>query len=171
MRKLSAILSADVAGYVRLMGEDAVAAVRTIESHRKTVASLVKSHDGRVVGSSGDNFLCEFASVVDAVQCAVGIQQEIGAKNADLPDNRRMDFRVGINLDDVIVVGDRIYGVGINIAVLIKALAGPGEICISEGAYSQMDNQVAPGYQDLGNHTLRNISRPVRVYRIVMERE
>jgi adenylate cyclase len=168
-RKIAAILSADVVGYSRLMEEDEVATVRTIESYRKTVSSLIQQHSGRVVDSPGDNLLSEFASVVDAVQCAVEIQHVIKAKNAVLPEARRMEFRIGINLGDVIEEGDRIYGDGINIAARIEGLADPGGICISGSAYEQIASKLALGYESLGEHTLKNISRPIRVYRIPME--
>ncbi|MBI3302775.1 MAG: adenylate/guanylate cyclase domain-containing protein, partial [Deltaproteobacteria bacterium] len=115
-RKLAAILSADVKGYSRLMGEDEVATIRTLTAYREVMATLIRQHRGRVVDSPGDNLLAEFASVVDAVQCAVEIQREIKARNADLPPERKMEFRIGINLGDVIVEGERIYGDGVNIA-------------------------------------------------------
>src|SRR5262245_32283354 len=115
-RKLAAILSADVKGYSRLMGEDDAATVRTLTAHRALMSSLIQKHKGRVVDSPGDNLLAEFASVVDAVQCAVEIQQELKKKNAELPEQRKMEFRIGINLGDVIVEGERLYGDGVNIA-------------------------------------------------------
>ena len=128
-RKLTAILSADVAGYSRLMAEDEAATVKTMASYREIIASLVKQHRGRVVDSPGDNVLSEFSSVVDAVQCAVAVQNEIQTRNADLPDNRKMEFRIGVNLGDVIDEEDRIYGDGVNIAARLEAMADPGGIC------------------------------------------
>ena len=168
-RKISAILSADVAGYSRLMEEDETATVRTLEAYRKTIAIIIKRHRGRIIDSPGDNILSEFASVVDAVQCAVEIQQVIGAKNADLPENRKMAFRVGINLGDVIEEGDRIYGDGVNRAARIERIADPGSICISGSAYEQIKSKLALEYEDLGEHSVKNISEPVRVYRIPMD--
>lgn len=167
-RKISAILSADVVGYSRLMEADELATVQTLESYRKTVSSLIQQHNGRVIDSPGDNILTEFGSVVDAVQCAVEIQQVIKAKNADLPDNRNMEFRVGINLGDVIEEGDRIYGDGINIASRIEGLADAGGICISGSAYEQIKSKLALGYENLGEHSVKNISWPIQVYRIPM---
>jgi len=167
-RKISVILSADVADFSRLMGDDEINTVRTMESYRETFSSHVQQFDGRVVDSPGDNILCEFASVVDAVQCAVEIQQIIMARNTDLPGNRVMEFRIGINLGDVIVEGDRIYGDGVNIAARIEGLADPGGICISGSAYEQIVTKLSLGYENLGEHTLKNISRPIRVYRIPM---
>jgi adenylate cyclase len=129
-RKLTAILSADVKVYSRLMGEDEVGTIRTLEQYRKVVGSLIQKHGGRVVDATGDNVLAEFASVVDAVESAVEIQEALGLKNADLPENRRMEFRIGINLGDVVEEGERIYGDGINIAARIEGLAGAGGICV-----------------------------------------
>jgi len=130
-RKLSAIFSADVEGYSRLMGDDEAATVRTLEAYRKVLTDLVEEHRGRVVDSPGDNLLAEFGSVVDAVQCAVEVQQILKAKNAELPENRRMQFRIGVNLGDVIQEGERIYGDGVNIAARIEGLADGGGICVS----------------------------------------
>ena len=124
-RKLTAILSADVKGYSRLMSLDEEATVKTLKQHRVTISGLVSGHRGRVVDSPGDNILAEFASVVDAVKCAVKIQEAVKAKNAELPENRRMDFRIGVNLGDVIEDEDRVYGEGVNIAARIEGLAEP----------------------------------------------
>ena len=167
-RKISAILSADVSGYSRLMGDDEAATVQTLESYRETISTLIQQYSGHVVDSPGDNILSEFPSVVDAVQCAVEIQQVIKARNAELPENRIMEFRIGINLGDVIVEGKRIYGDGVNIAARIESLAEPGGICISGSAYEQIETKLALGYENLGNHTLKNISKPIRVYKIPM---
>ena len=125
-RKLTAILSADVAGYSRLMAEDEAETVKTLNTYKDIMSTLIKQHRGRVVDSTGDNLLAEFASVVDAVQCAVSVQKEFQARNADLPENRRMEFRIGINLGDVIEEEDRIFGDGVNIAARLEALAEPG---------------------------------------------
>jgi adenylate cyclase len=130
-RKLAAIFSADVKGYSRLMGEDEVGTIRTLTAYREVMTTLIQQHRGRVVDSPGDNLLSEFASVVDAVRCAVEIQQALKAKNAELPDHRKMEFRIGINLGDVIIEGERIYGDGVNIAARLESLAEPGGICIS----------------------------------------
>ncbi len=127
-RKLAAILSADVQGFSRLMGEDEVATIRTLTAYREVMTALIQQHRGRVVDSPGDNLLAEFASVVDAVQCAVEIQREFKARNAELPDRRKMEFRIGINSGDVIAEGERIYGDGVNIAARLEGLAEPGGI-------------------------------------------
>jgi len=165
-RKLTAILSADVKGYSRLMGEDEEATVRTITAHRKVITSVIEKYRGRVVDSPGDNILAEFVSVVDAVQSAVEIQEVVRAKNAELPDDRKMEFRIGINLGDVIQEGERIYGDGVNIAARVEGLADPGGICISGSAYEQIENKLALGYDYIGEHTVKNIVKPIRVYRV-----
>ncbi len=168
-RKLAAILSADVKGYSRLMGEDEIATIRTLTAYRAVMATLIQRHRGRVVDSPGDNLLAEFASVLDAVQCAVEIQQELKLRNADLPAPRKMEFRIGINLGDVIVEGERIYGEGVNIAARLEGLAEAGGICISGTVYDQIENKLALGYKYLGKQVVKNIARPVQVYRVYME--
>ncbi|MFB0520242.1 MAG: adenylate/guanylate cyclase domain-containing protein [Desulfatiglandales bacterium] len=170
-RKLAAILSADVKGYSRLMGEDEEWTVRTLSAYRKIIRNLIQQYRGRVVDAPGDNVLAEFASVVDAVQCAVEIQQVLRAKNAVLPESRRMEFRIGINLGDVIEEGDSIYGDGVNIAARVEGLAEAGGICISESAYQQIENKLPLRYDYLGEHEVKNIARPVRVYRARIEPE
>jgi adenylate cyclase len=168
-RKLSAILSADVQGYSRLMGEDEVATIRTLTAYREVMAALIRQHRGRVVDSPGDNLLAEFASVVDAVQCGAAVQQELKRRNADLPTSRKMEFRIGINLGDVIVEGERIYGEGVNIAARLEGLAEAGGVCVSGSVYDQIETTLALGYEYLGEQTVKNIAKPVRVYRVVLE--
>jgi adenylate cyclase len=170
-RKLSAILSADVKGYSRLMGENELATVRTLEAYRAMIAEVIRNYSGRVVDSPGDNVLAEFASVVDAVESAVDIQNELKTKNAELPEDRRMEFRIGINLGDVIEEGERIYGDGVNVAARIEGLAEGGAICISSNSYEQVKNKLNLGYQYLGEHSVKNIAEPVRVYSVLMEPE
>jgi adenylate cyclase len=149
-RRLAAILSADVSGYSRLMGEDEEATIRTLTAYRAVMTTCIQQHHGRVVDSPGDNLLAEFASVVDAVRCAVAIQQELKGRNAELPAQRRMEFRIGINLGDVVVEGERLYGDGVNIAARLESLAEPGGICISGTVYDQVETKLALHYQDLG---------------------
>jgi len=168
-RKLTAILSADVKGYSRLMGEDEAQTVKTITAYREVMSTLIKQHRGRVIDSPGDNLLAEFASVVDAVQCAVAVQKEFHARNAELPENRRMVFRIGINLGDVIQEGDRIYGDGVNIAARLESLADPGGICVSKTAFDQIETKLPLGYEYLGDQTVKNIAKPVGAYRVLME--
>jgi adenylate cyclase len=166
-RKLSAIMSADVVGYSRLMGEDEVATVRTLEAYREMIAEVIRNYGGRVVDSPGDNILAEFASVVDAVESAVDIQKELRAKNAELPENRRMAFRIGMNLGDVIEEGERIYGDGVNVAARIEGLTQGAGICISRNVYDQVKGKLSLEYEYLGEHTVKNIAEPVSVYRIL----
>jgi adenylate cyclase len=170
-RKLAAILSADVKGYSRLMEEDEKRTFYTLNAYREVIANLIQQHHGRVVDATGDNLMAEFASVVDAVQCAVKIQKELKTRNAGLPENRRMEFRVGINLGDVIEEEGRIYGDGVNIAGRLETLSEAGGICISGTAFDQVKNKLNLGYQYLGERTVKNILEPVRVYRVLMEPE
>jgi adenylate cyclase len=168
-RKLTAILSADVAGYSSLMQDDEAATVATLESYKQAFFDLIKQHRGRVVDSPGDNLLAEFASVVDAVQCAVATQKELQARNTELPENRKMLFRIGVNLGDVIEEGDRIYGDGVNIAARLESLADPGGICVSKTAFDQIETKLPFGYEFLGEQTVKNIVKPVGAYRVVLE--
>ena len=168
-RKLTAILSADVEGYSRLMGDDEEATVRTLTAYREVLSTLIQQHNGKVIDSPGDNLLAEFVSVVDAVQCAVAVQKEIKARNDQLPENRRMQFRIGINLGDVIQEEERIYGDGVNIAARLEGLANTGGICISKTAFDQIESKLPYGYEFLGDQTVKNIAKPVSAYRVLME--
>ena len=170
-RKLTAILSADVAGYSRLMDDEEEATIRTLKDYRSLIAETVKQYRGRVVDSPGDNILAEFSSVVDAVQCAVEIQQILKSKNDELHEKRKMEFRIGINLGDVIEEGDRIYGHGVNIAARVESLADSGGICISGTAYDQIANKLDLKYENLGEQQVKNIRSPIRVYKIPIEIE
>src|SRR6202035_1333071 len=155
-RKLAAILCADVYGYSRLMGEDEEATLRTLTSHRKLIDSQIEQHHGRFVNSAGDSVLAEFASVVEAVNCAVEIQTELKARNASIPPERRMEFRIGVNLGDVMVEGEQIYGDGVNVAARLEGLADAGGLCISGTAYEQVRDKLALGYEDRGEQTVKN---------------
>ena len=170
-RKLAAILSADVKGYSRLMGEDEVGTIRTLNAHKDLMESLIQQHHGRVVDAPGDNVLAEFVSVVDAVECAVEIQKELKTRNAELPENRRMEFRIGVNLGDVVEEGDKIFGDGVNIAARLESLAEVGGLCISGTAFDHVRNKLDLGYEYLGEQTVKNIALPVRVYKVLMEPE
>ena len=170
-RRLAAILSADVKEYSRLMREDEAATIRTLTAHRELMTTLIKQHHGRVVDTVGDNLLAEFASVVDAVQGAVAIQKEVKTRNAKLSESRKMVFRIGINLGDLVVEGDRIYGDGVNLAARLEALADPGGICISRTAYDQIEDKLPLGYEYLGEKTVKNAVKPVRAYRVIFDPE
>lgn len=167
-RRLAALVSADVVGYSRLMGEDDLATVQTLTLYQGVIGDLVQQYHGRVVDSPGDNLLAEFPSVVDAIQCAAEIQRNLLARNAGLPKTRRMEFRIGISLGDVIVEGERLYGDGVNIAARLEELAEPGGICLSGSAYDQAENKLALECEALGEQSVKNISRPVRVYRALL---
>ena len=168
-RKLTAILSADVKGYSRLMGDDELATIETLKRYRKVITTFVRQYRGRVVDSPGDNVLAEFASVVDGVECAVKIQEELKTKNNELPENRRMEFRIGVNLGDVVEDGERIYGDGVNISARIEGLAAGGGICISGTAFDQVESKLGLGFEYLGERSVKNIKKPVRVYRVMMK--
>ncbi len=170
-RKLTAILSADVEGYSRLMGEDEDTTVQTITTYREAISTLVIDHNGRVIDSPGDNILAEFASVVDAMRCAWDVQQEIKSRNNELPEDFRMNFRIGINLGDVIEEGDRIYGDGVNIAARLEGLADGGGICISGTAYDQVKNKLPFRYEYQGEQKVKNIKEPVRIYKVLIEKD
>jgi adenylate cyclase len=168
-RKLTTIFSADVAGYSRLMGEDEAATVKTLEQYKGIMSELIRQHRGRVIDSTGDNLLAEFTSVVDAVQCAVATQKELQARSAELPENRRMQFRIGVNLGDVIEEESRIYGDGVNIAARLESIADPGGICISKTAFDQIETKLPFSYEYLGEQTVKNIIKPVGAYKVLME--
>jgi len=170
-RKLAAILSADVKGYSRLMGEDEKGTVRTLNAHKEVMTSLIQHHHGRVVDAPGDNVLADFASVVDAVECAAEIQKELKTRNAELPETRRMEFRIGVNLGDVIEDGEQILGDGVNIAARLESLSEAGGICISGTAFDQVRNKLELGYEYLGEQTVKNITLPVRVYKVLIDPE
>jgi len=168
-RKLAAVLSASVEEYGRLMGEDEAGTLQTLKGHHQVMCSLIEKHQGRVVDTRGDNLLAEFASVVDALSCAVEIQKELKGRNEDLTKERRMLFRIGIHLGDIIEEEGRIYGDGVNVAALLDSLADGGGICVSRSAHDQLKNKMDVGYQDLGQRGVENFPEPVRVYRVVLE--
>ncbi len=168
-RKLSAILSADIHGYSRLMGEDDVGTIRRLKEYRALLAEFIQQFRGRVVDSPGDNLLAEFASIIDATECAVKIQAALKVKNAELPINRRMEFRIGINLGDVVEDEGQIYGDGVNIAARMEGLAKPGGICISGAVYDHIKNKMPLAYDYLGEKFIKNIADPLRVYQIKID--
>ena len=165
-RRLAAILSADAAGFSRLMGDDEVATVRTLAICRSLVTETIAAHSGRVVDAPGDNMLAEFGSAVDAVAAAVAMQVQLGECNAKLPEHRRMAFRIGVNLGDVIVEGGSLYGDGVNIAARLEALAEVGGICVSGKVYDEVHRKLDLVFEDAGPHELHNIAEPVLVYRV-----
>ena len=168
MHRLSAILSADVAGYSRLMAEDEQATVRAITLHRDEIGRLVGEHHGRLVDATGDNALAEFGSAIEAVRCAIEIQRASREHNDALDPARRMEFRIGVHLGDVAVDGERIYGDGVNIAARLEGLAQAGGICVSAAVREQVASKLELEWQDLGDQTIKNLPRPVHVFRILM---
>jgi len=170
-RKLTAILSADVEGYSRLMGNDEDSTILTLTDYRSAMTSLIQKHRGRVVDAPGDNLLAEFSSAVDAVAGAVEIQRELAERNADLSDERKMYFRIGVNVGDVVENEDRIYGDGVNIAARLEALADPGGLCISRTAYDQIEDKLPLGYEYLGENIVKNIPKPIHAYKVIIEPE
>ena len=168
-RKLSAILSADAVGYSRLMQEDEAATIRNLEDSKKLMSELMKQYKGRVVDAVGDNLLAEFISVIDAAECAVKIQKELNTRNTELPEDKRMEFRIGINLGDVVEDGGKIYGDGVIIAARLEQLAKAGGICISGTVHEQVKNKLSMEYEYLGEKLVKNISEPIRAYLILMK--
>ena len=169
VRKLAALLSADVQGYSCLMGQDEVGTIRTLTAHRTLMTEIIAQHSGRVVDAPGDNLLAEFTSAVAAVQCAVAIQRALKVRNMELPAARQMAFRMGLNVGDVVVEGERLYGDGVNIAARLEGLAEGGGVCISGTVYDQVKGKVALRYEELGEQRVKNIAEPVRVYRVWWE--
>ena len=168
-RKLTAILSADVKGYSRLMGEDEEGTIRTLKVYLEVLAGFIQQHQGRIVATGGDSVLAEFSSVVDAVRCAVDIQKELQERNKTAAEDRRLEFRIGVNLGDVVEEGDTILGDGVNIAARLESLSEAGGICLSGTAFDQVKNKLNLGYRYLGEQTVKNILEPVRVYQVLME--
>ena len=170
-RKLSAILSADVKGYSILMADDEIHTIETLKSYRQIVSDYIQDHSGRVVDSPGDNILAEFRSAVDAVQCAVNVQKQLQQENEKFIEDKRIQFRIGVNIGDVIQDGHRIYGHGVNVTARIEGLAEAGGVCISRNAYDHIRDKLDLGYEYLGEHSVKNIKRPVRAYKVLMDPE
>src|SRR5689334_21018850 len=167
-RRLTAILAADVVGYSRLMGRDEQGTLERLKAHRKElIAPLLAEHRGRIVKLMGDGALCEFASVVDAVACAVAIQQGMAGREQELPEADRIQFRIGINTGDVLIEGDDIYGDGVNVAARLEGLATPGGICISGWVHEEIVRKLAVGFIPMGAQRVKNIADPVEVWRVV----
>ncbi len=165
-RRLAAILSADVVGYSRLMGADEAGTLGALRTHRaELIDPTIAAHNGRVVKVMGDGLLVEFASAIDAVECAVAVQNGIAVHNASVPDDRRIVFRIGVNLGDVIIEDDDIYGDGVNVAARLQELAEPGGVYISGTVFEQVDGKIDQQFADMGNQQVKNIVKPVRVYR------
>jgi adenylate cyclase len=169
VRKLKAIMSADIKGYSLLMADDEVLTLKTLYEYREIMSDLILSHSGRVVDAVGDNMLAEFSSAVDAVDCSVKIQDRLKKENSKFAEERRLRFRIGINVGDVIHDGERIAGEGVNIAARIESLADAGGVCISRNTYDQIKNKLQVETEYLGEHGAKNIKEPVRIYRVLMD--
>ncbi|MGA8885516.1 MAG: adenylate/guanylate cyclase domain-containing protein, partial [Pseudolabrys sp.] len=166
-RRLAAILATDIAGYSRLMGTDEEGTLRQLKAHRKELVDpKITEHRGRIVKTTGDGMLVEFVSVVDAVRCAVEVQRAMVERNASVPSDKRIEFRVGINVGDIIIDGDDIFGDGVNVAARLEALADPGGIMVSRVVHDQVQDKLAFQFDDLGEQSVKNIARPVGVHRI-----
>ena len=168
-RKLTTIFYADVVGFSRLMERDEEATLQTLRRYRGALTGFVERHHGRVANTAGDSVLAEFASVVEAVQCAIEVQRELGSRNAEVKSEQRMEFRIGVNLGDVMVEGDDLYGEGVNVAARLQALAEPGGICISGTVYDQVHNKLRLGFDFIGEQTVKNIVEPVPVYKLCLD--
>jgi len=171
-RRVTAILAADVVGYSRLMGADDEGTLAQLKAHRRELVDpKIKEHQGRVVKTTGDGMLVEFASVVEAVRCAVDIQRNMPGRNAELPQDRRIEFRIGINVGDIIIDGDDIYGDGVNVAARLEGLAEPGGICVSGRVHEDVRGKLDIAFEDWGEQQLKNIAWPVKVYRVRLSNE
>jgi adenylate cyclase len=168
-RRLSAILAADIAGYSALMGADEARTVRDLKGHQAVVLPMIGEFGGRIIDTAGDGFLAEFPSVVNAIKCAVVIQSKMAERNAPIEPERRMQFRIGINIGDVVYDETRIYGDGINVAARLEAISEPGGICISSKVYEEVSGRIDLAYQDIGEQHFKNIARPVRAYRLHLD--
>ncbi|HUJ88421.1 MAG TPA: adenylate/guanylate cyclase domain-containing protein [Burkholderiales bacterium] len=168
-RKLSAILAADAVGYSRMMGANEETTLKTLSAHRAVIDGIIEFHDGRIVGTAGDSVLAEFGSPVEAVRCAVEIQDALRTRNDSLPEDQRLQFRVGVNLGDVMVKGDDLLGDGVNVAARLESIAEPGGICISASVYDLIRGKLDLGFQDIGEQSLKNIEHPIRVYRVARD--
>jgi adenylate cyclase len=170
-RKLAAILAADFEGYSRLMHANEERTLATLTAHRAVVDDLILAARGQIFGTAGDSVLAEFPSVVDAYSCAIAIQQALGRANSALPEDQRMLLRIGINVGDVMVKEGDIFGDGVNIAARVEALAEPGAVCVTRGVRDHLRDRVETAFEDLGEHSVKNIARPVRVFRAIFDPE
>jgi adenylate cyclase len=168
-RRLAAILAADIAGYSALMGADEARTVRDLKGHQAVVLPMIGEFGGHVIDTAGDGILAEFPSVVNAVKCAVAIQAKMAERNAAIELDRRMQFRIGINIGEIIYDNARIYGEGINVAARLENIAEPGGICISSKVHEEISGRIDLAYQDIGEQQLKNIARPVRAYRVHLD--
>jgi len=165
-RRLTCILAADAVGYSKQMGQDEEGTIHVLQAHRSVIDGIIAFHHGRIVSTAGDSVLAEFSSAVEAVRCAVEIQDALKTRNDSLPEHRKMLFRVGVNLGDVVINHDDILGDGVNVAARLESMAEPGGICIASSVYDQITGELDLGFQDIGQQNLKIISRPIHVYRV-----
>ncbi len=168
-RKLAVIFAADAEGYTRLMREAEEPTLETLTAYREIIDGLIARHDGRVFGTGGDSVPAEFGSAVEAMRCAIAIQQELAVRNAELSDDRKLRFRIGINLGDVMAKGDDLFGEGVNVAARLEGLAEPGGFCVSGNVFEQVKHKMSLSFEDIGPQQAKNVAEPVRAYRIVPE--
>lgn len=166
-RKLTTILASDVEGYSRLMSQDEEATLATLKEYRSVIFRLIDRHEGRVFNTGGDSVLAEFASAVEAVRCGISIQEELRVRNAELDQSRQLRFRIGINIGDVLIDGDDLFGDGVNVAARLESVAPAGGICISESVFDQVKNKLSMGFEDIGPQQVKNIAEPVHAYKLV----
>jgi class 3 adenylate cyclase len=166
-RKLTTILAADVVGYSRLMSEDEERTLAVLKGYRELIDTFISKHVGRVFSTAGDAFLAEFGSAVEAVRCAISIQEDIAVRNAELPENEQMWFRMGVNVGDVLIEGEDLFGDGVNIAARLEGLAERGGICISGSTFEQVKNKLSVAFDDIGAQSVKNIPYPVPAFRVV----
>ena len=171
IRKLRAILSADVKDYSLLMSDDEIHTIQTLKAYRQIISEYAQQHTGRVVDSPGDNILAEFESALNAVQCAVDIQKRLKKENERFVKDKKVQFRIGVNIGDVIQDKDRIYGNGVNVPARIEGLADAGGICISRNTYDHIRDKLELGYEYFGEHSVKNIKHPIRVYKVLLDSE
>ncbi len=165
-RKLTTILAADVVGYSKMMAADEEATLRTLRSYRTIIGDLLDKHGGRIFNTAGDAVLAEFNSAVEGVRCAISIQEELEVRNAELSDDRKMRFRIGINVGDVMIEGDDLFGDGVNVAARLEGVASPGRVCISASTFEQVKNKLSIGFEDLGPQEVKNIPHPVGAFQV-----
>lgn len=166
-RKLTTIMAADVVGYSKMMSKDEEETLKTFRSYRKIINTLIEKHDGRVFNTAGDAILAEFGSTVECVRCTISIQEELHARNAKLPEDKRIHLRIGVNVGDVMIEGGDLFGDGVNVAARLEGLADPGGICISASAFEQVKNKLSIGFEDMGPQNVKNIPHPVLAFKVM----
>ena len=166
VRKLTTILASDVVGYSKMMSADEEGTLRTLRAYRTIIDGLIEKHGGRVFNTAGDAVLAEFSSAVEGVRCAITIQEELAVRNAQLPEDKQMHIRIGLNVGDVMIEGNDLFGDGVNVAARLEGVAAPGRICISSSTFEQVKNKLSIGFEDMGPQEVKNIPHPVGAFQI-----